>query len=121
MIKTNKEFLNNDAYLALADRPARETLQVFEIDAQTADASGGEPIFALDGTPLGQVTSGAYGYSVDKSLALGYVKAGALKPGETVHIYVLGRPHTARMLETPPFDPEGERLRGVTEHMEPAQ
>lgn len=121
LIKTGKEFLNKDAYLALADRPARETLQVFEVDATTADASGGEPIFALDGTPLGQVTSGAYGYSVDKSLALGYVKAGALKPGETVHIYVLGRPHTARMLETPPFDPDGARLRGVAVHMEPAQ
>ena len=41
------------------------------IDAAEADASGGEPIFLPDGTPVGQVSSGAYGYSVGMSLALG--------------------------------------------------
>ncbi|MEL7131470.1 MAG: FAD-dependent oxidoreductase [Pseudomonadota bacterium] len=121
LIRTDKAFLNKDAYLALADRPARETLEMFEIDADMADAAGGEPIFLPDGTPVGQVTSGAYGYSVAKSLALGYVKAGAVQPGNTVHISVLGRPHTARMLAQPPFDPEGLRLRGRTRSMEPAQ
>jgi hypothetical protein len=60
---------------------------------------------------VGQVSSGGYGYSVGKSLALAYLKAGRVAPGETVHVAILGRPHTARRLAEAPFDPEGLRLR----------
>jgi len=81
------------------------------IDAKNADASGGEPIFLPDGTPVGQVTSGAYGYSVGMSLALGYVKAGTAKSGDALTVAILGQPHPAVLLERPPFDPEGRRLR----------
>ena len=121
LIKTDKDFLNKDAYLALADKAPRETLEIFEIDATTADASGGEPIFLPDGTPIGQVTSGAYGYSVGKSLALGYVKTGSVKPGDTVDIAVLGQSHRATLLGAAPFDPDGARLRDIQPAMEPAQ
>ena len=121
LIKTDKDFLNKSAYMALADKAPRETLEIFEIDATSADASGGEPIFLTDGTPVGQVTSAAYGYSVGKSLALGYVKAGTVIPGQEVHIAVLGRPHTARMLPEAPFDPAGLRLRDQTQELQPAQ
>ena len=85
---------------------------MIEIEAVEADATGGEPVFLPDGTPLGQVSSGAYGYSVGKSLALGYVKADLAKPGDEVSVAVLGRPHRGWLLERPPFDPEGLRLRG---------
>ena len=76
--------------------------------ASNADATGGEPIFKGE-TGIGRVTSGAYGYSVGMSLALGYVKGA--EPGDEVHVMVLGRPHRARILEYPPFDPDGARLR----------
>ncbi|MEL6314349.1 MAG: glycine cleavage T C-terminal barrel domain-containing protein, partial [Pseudomonadota bacterium] len=75
-----------------------------------ADATGGEPIF-FDGEGVGRVTSGAYGYSVEMSLAMGYVKAGTAKAGDEVYVMVLGQPHKARVLAEPPFDPKGERLR----------
>ena len=65
-----------------------------------------------DGTPVGRVTSGAYGYHVEKSLALGYIKAGTVKAGDAVDVYILGAPHRAVMLAEPPFDAKGERLRG---------
>ncbi|RMA42020.1 GcvT family protein [Rhodophyticola porphyridii] len=113
LIKLDKDFLHKDAYLALAGTPPRETLSIFEIDAvNDADASGGEPIFLPDGTGVGRVTSGAYSAHTGKSLALGFARAGTAQPGDIVEIHVLGRPHKARMLATPPFDPEGLRLRG---------
>ena len=121
LIKADAAFLNRDAWLALRDRAPRETLEVFEIDAAEADASGGEPIFLADGTPVGQVTSGAYGHSVGKSLALGYLKTGAAGPGDTLEIAVLGRPHIARLLQAAPFDPDGLRLRDRAPVPEPAQ
>jgi dimethylglycine dehydrogenase len=76
--------------------------------ASNADATGGEPIFK-DGVGIGRVSSGAYGYHVGKSLALAFVKHG--RPGDEVEVMVLGRPHRAVILDRPPFDPEGTRLR----------
>jgi len=112
LIKLDKgDFLNRAAYEKIAQEPARESLIMLEVDAKEADATGGEPIFLQDGTPAGHVTSGAYGYSVDKALALGFLKTGMGKPGDTVSVAILGRPHDAVVLERPPFDPEGQKLR----------
>ena len=110
LIKMDKEFLNKAAYAALSKNTPRETLSIVEVlDVDNADASGGEPIFLPDGTPVGRVTSGTYGYTVGKSLALGFLKNVA--PGTEVDVMILGRPHRGVVLEHPPFDPSGERLR----------
>ncbi len=111
LVKTDKNFLNKTAYMAIKDTPPREILSIFEVEAGNADATGGEPIFLKDGTPVGRVTSGAFGYSVGKSLALGFLKAGTAKPGDTVDIFILGQPHKAVLLAEPPFDPAGKNLR----------
>ena len=112
LIKMDKgDFLNRDAYAAIAAEPAREQLVMMSVKAVNADATGGEPILLPDGTPIGQVTSGAYGYSVDMSLALGFIKCGSAKAGDRLSVAVLGRPHDAILLDRPPFDPEGRRLR----------
>ena len=121
LVKPAKDFLNKPAWEAIAERPPRETLELLEIDATTADASGGEPVFDARGRPIGQVSSGGYGYAVGKSLALAYLKAGAAAPGETVEVAILGRPHAARVLAEPPFDPAGARLRDRAPAAEPAQ
>ncbi|MCZ4354606.1 FAD-dependent oxidoreductase [Roseovarius aestuarii] len=111
LVKGGKEFLNKAAWLEIAEKPEREKIVMLEIETETADATGGEPIFLPDGTPIGQVSSGAYGYSVDKSLAIGYVKAKHFEVGRRVHVAILGRPHTAQILAEPAFDPSGARLR----------
>ena len=79
-------------------------------EAVTADATGNEPIFDLQGKPAGKVSSGAYGYHVDQSLALAYLRPD-IPAGAELHVMVLGRPHRARLLEGTAFDPEGKRLR----------
>ncbi|WP_109464443.1 GcvT family protein [Albibacillus kandeliae] len=113
LCKLDKPFLNRDAAAKAMAETAREHLVILALDeadtvASNADATGGEPIF-MNGTGIGRVSSGAYGYSVGMSLALGYVKGAA--PGDQVDVMVLGRPHKARILDAPPFDPEGARLR----------
>ena len=111
LIKLDKEFLNKAAYAALKDKAPRETLQVIEVleTPMSADATGGEPIFKPDGTPVGRVTSGAYGYTVGKSLALGYISNSIA--GDEVDVLILGVPHRGIILAQPPFDPSGEKLR----------
>ncbi len=113
LCKMGKDFLNKAAVAETMANAAREQLVLLALDgadtdASNADATGGEPIFK-DGKGIGRVTSGTYGYSVGMSLALGFVKDAA--PGDEVEVMVLGRPHKARILEEPPFDPKGERLR----------
>ncbi|RBW58726.1 FAD-dependent oxidoreductase [Ruegeria sp. A3M17] len=114
LCKFGKDFLNKNAAEVVLAKPAREQLVLLHLDeadttASNADATGGEPI-SKDGRGIGRVTSGAYGYSVGMSLALGFV-TGA-KPGEEVEVMVLGQPHKATILSEPPFDPKGKILRG---------
>ena len=110
LIKIDKDFLNKVSYLKVKDNVPREMLSLIEVlDVTNADASGGEPIFLPDGTPVGRVTSGTYGYSVEKSLALGYLKDVA--PGTPVDVMILGKPHRGVVLAEPPFDPAGTKLR----------
>ena len=114
LCRMDKTFLNSAALEGVIGRAPRERLVLMALDegdvtASNADATGGEPIFQ-GGEGVGRVTSGAYGYWVGQSLALGYVAAG-VGPGEAVEVMVLGRPHRAKILHEPPFDPGGVRLR----------
>ena len=112
LIKLDKNFLNKEAYLKISNTLPRESLTMFEVDVtDNADANGGEPIFLADGTPVGRVTSGSYGYTVGKSLAIGYAREGVVRAGDRVEIFILGKPHAATVLDKPPFDAGGERLR----------
>ena len=120
LCRNEADFLNKPAWEAIKDNAPREHMRMLEIDATTADAVGGEPVFLPDGTPAGQVSSGGYGYTVGKSLAIAYLMAGTAQPGDTVHVAILGGAVPARVLAEPPFDPQGARLRG-TVAMEPAQ
>ncbi len=113
LCKLDKAFLNKPVCAKVLANPVRENLVLLELDgaqtdASNADATGGEPIFK-DGQGIGRVTSGAYGYSVGKSLALGFVSGAAA--GDRVQVMVLGQPHDAIILDKPPFDPDGQRLR----------
>ena len=111
LIKLDKEFLHKQAYLAIKCNPPREILSIVEIlDVTVADATGGEPIFDKAGNGVGRVTSGTYGYGVNKSLALCYLKNVA--PGDELDVMILGIPHRAVVLAEPPFDPTGAKLRG---------
>ncbi|MEZ5480469.1 MAG: FAD-dependent oxidoreductase [Thiolinea sp.] len=113
LIKLDKpEFLGREAYLVLKDRQPRFRLVMLKVDVDTADATGGEPIFLADGTPVGQVSSGAYGHSVGASLALGYIRNQYLDGNREFDVAILGKPHRAVLLDEPLFDAAGERLRG---------
>ena len=113
LCKLDKSFLNKSALQEVLQVAPRERLTLFalnakETDASWADATGGEPVFK-DGEGIGRVTSGAYGYSVGQSLAMGFV-TGA-EAGDQVDVMVLGQAQRAGILDAPPVDPEGLRLR----------
>ncbi len=86
-------------------------LTTFALDTVDADASGDEPIWH-DGRVVGWVTSGAYGYSVQRSLALGYIPAALAGAEEGFEIELIGERRKATRLPAPAFDPDGGRMRG---------
>jgi len=86
-------------------------LVTFAVDTTDADASGDEPIWH-DGKVVGWVTSGAYGYSVQRSLALGYIPAALAGADEGFEIELIGERRRATRLSGAAFDPDGGRMRG---------
>lgn len=99
---------------AIAERDGNGPAQVqvtLEIDADDADASGYEPIWA-DGERIGFVTSGAYGHHTQKSLAMALVDREKAEPGTEVSVHVVGVERAAKIIAPSPYDPEGKAMRG---------
>ena len=87
-----------------------------EIDVTDADAMGSEPVFlpgnsASSGEMIGRATSGCFGHSIGKSLALAYVKKGNGEIGTELEVEILGERCPARVINESPCDPENKNLR----------
>ena len=66
---------------------------------------------AADGTIVGRVTSGGYGYAVGASIALAYVPSRTPEPGTAVAVDIFGDWVAAEVRAEPLYDPKGERVR----------
>jgi glycine cleavage system aminomethyltransferase T len=71
---------------------------------------GNEPILR-NNSPIGYVTSGDYGYTVNKNIAYGYLPMEHADPGTILTIQYLGKNLSALVAEEPLFDPQMERLK----------
>ncbi len=114
MVRLDKDFIGRDAAAALRDRPPARRLVLLSMEAGTgaeaADCIGDEPIWLGDEV-VGWVTSGGYAHHSGLSLALGYVPSEHVDADGPWEIEVVGVRRPARLLDGPPFDPAGERLR----------
>ena len=82
-----------------------------DVDADDADASGYEPIWS-GGELVGFVTSGGYGHTVQKSLAMALVNTELATEGQELSVHVVGRERAARVIPPSPYDPTGKAMRG---------
>ncbi len=73
-------------------------------------ALGNEPV-RVDGEVVGRVTSGGYGYTVERSIAYAYVPA-QLDVGTSVEVDIFGEWVGGEISGEPLFDPKSERVRG---------
>ena len=83
-------------------------------DAPQADPLGSESVW-LDGTCVGSIASGGYGYGVEACLAWAYVRPDCAAPGRELEVMVLGAPRRARVLAGPVWDAENLRPRADLE------
>ena len=104
------DFIGREAAATEKASGGERRLIMLGVDAWAADAIGDEPIFH-DGKVVGWVTSGGYGHSVQKSLALGYVDKAAADATTGFQVELIGEMRAAVRLPEPAFDPSGARMR----------
>jgi dimethylglycine dehydrogenase len=105
------DFVGREA--ALADRDAEHVHKLvgLEIDSKDADAWGYEPVWCQDEL-AGYVTSGAYGHTVQKTLALAYVKTRYLgSSNDDFSVHILDERRPAAIISKAAYDPGGSRMR----------
>ena len=108
-VKLDKnDFLGREALLA-AQEPERR-LCCLVLDDPRSVALGSEPV-RVEGAAAGRVTSGGYGYSVERSIAYAYLPAGHVEPGQPVEVEIFGEWTPGEVAAEPLWDPSGERIR----------
>lgn len=129
-----RQFIGRDALLELQDAGLDERLTGLVLDSEVP-AQKGNAIYSISdistirekmftgseagdefdpetaGELVGEVTSSARGHSLDKTLALGFVRTTHTYPGAKLLVMVNDRPTVATVTATPFFDPEGVRVR----------
>ena len=114
-LKSTTPFLGRAALEAAQGKPLTKSLMTFTVEDPTAVLVGRETILR-DGQAVGYLTSGGYGYSIGKSIGLGYVRnqAGVTEPWLTAGRYALviaGAETPASLSLKPLIDPEGARIK----------
>jgi 4-methylaminobutanoate oxidase (formaldehyde-forming) len=112
---TNRPFLGREALEAVSGRPLGKRLAGFCTDDPSAVLLGRETILR-DGVPVGYLSSGGFGYTLNAGVGLGYVRNADgvsrewLEAGH-YELVVAGETVPARISLRPFFDPEGKRVR----------
>ena len=110
-VKLDKgDFVGREALVAAADSPLERALACLVLDDPRSVALGSEPV-RVDGETVGRVTSGGYGYSVERSIAYAYVPAESAEAGRRVEVEIFGEWVGGEIVEEPLWDPAGERIR----------
>ncbi|MEO1681399.1 MAG: FAD-dependent oxidoreductase [Pseudomonadota bacterium] len=107
------EFIGRAAAIQERDGngPAQKVVTL-EVEADGADASGFEPIWTGDAR-VGFVTSGGYGHTVGKSLAMAMVDTSRTEIGTDLSVHIVGVERAAKVIPPSPYDPEGRAMRAA--------
>ncbi|MCP5157450.1 MAG: FAD-dependent oxidoreductase [Ectothiorhodospiraceae bacterium] len=104
------DFVGRDALLRQRDTGVPNRFVTLACDVDDADAIGNEPLWQGD-RAVGRATAGAYGFTVGRSLALGYVRPEAAAIGTRLEIEILGERYPAEIVPESPYDPDNASLR----------
>jgi 4-methylaminobutanoate oxidase (formaldehyde-forming) len=107
-VKLDKDFLGRAALDG--GEPTRRLCCLVLADP-LAVALGNEPVRA-GGHVAGRVTSGGYGYTVERSIAYALLPAEHAEPGTPVAVEVFGDWVEGEVAAEPLLDPQGTRIRG---------
>jgi glycine cleavage system aminomethyltransferase T/glycine/D-amino acid oxidase-like deaminating enzyme len=104
-VSDEKEFIGSDSI----GEPGKR-LRCLVLSDPRSVALGNEPV-RIDGKVAGRVTSGGYGYTVERSIAYAYLPP-HVEIATAVEVDVFGVWVPGEVAREPLFDPAGERVRG---------
>jgi glycine cleavage system aminomethyltransferase T/glycine/D-amino acid oxidase-like deaminating enzyme len=124
-VKLDKEgFIGREALAEARKRGPRSRLVCIGLEDPRSVALGNEPVRIRGGGArgggsggrdageiTGRVTTGGYGYAVERSIAYAYVPPDQAEPGTAVEVEIFGRWVGGEIVSEPLFDPKGERIR----------
>jgi len=105
-----REFIGREALVRARDEDGGTRLCCLVLDDPRSVALSNEPVM-IDGQVRGRVTSGGYGYTVERSIAYAYLPAEHAAAGTEVAVEIFGEWVGGRVAREPLYDPEGERVR----------
>ncbi|MCU9836243.1 FAD-dependent oxidoreductase [Ruegeria sp. WL0004] len=106
-----QDFPGKAAILAEKQRGVKKSFVTLLVEAGDADAPYMSCLWH-DGQIVGETTSGAWGYRINASVALGMVRADLAVPGTVLEVEIYGEKCRAVVQpDAPLWDPENERLR----------
>ena len=103
-------FVGRDALVAARERGPRRRLCCLTLADPRSVALGNEPVRVGDEI-VGRVTTGGYGYTVERSIAYAYLPPEHAEPGTEVAVEIFGRWIDGVVAEEPLLDPAGARIR----------
>ncbi len=103
-------FIGRDAVVAARQRGIERRLACLVLSDPRAVTLGSEPVRIGDEV-VGRVTTGGFGFAVDRSIALAYLPVAHAEVGTAVEIEVFGDWVAAEVAAEPLWDPKGERIR----------
>ncbi|HEX8751923.1 MAG TPA: FAD-dependent oxidoreductase [Solirubrobacterales bacterium] len=114
-VKLDKEggFVGREALVEAKERGARALLRCIVLEDPRSIALGNEPVRVGGeaGEIVGRVTTGGYGYTVERSIAYAYLPPRSAEPGTAVEVEIFGSWIRGEVAQEPLFDPKGERIR----------
>jgi glycine cleavage system aminomethyltransferase T/glycine/D-amino acid oxidase-like deaminating enzyme len=114
-VKRDRSFVGSAALgvgASAAEGDPRETarrLRCLVLEDPRSVALGNEPV-RVAGEVVGRVTSGGYGYTVERSIAYAYLPTG-VEIGSQVEVDIFGEWVAGEVAREPLLDPKGERIR----------
>jgi dimethylglycine dehydrogenase len=103
-------FIGRDAAKRILEEQPKRRLAILAIADGEVDPMGNEPVLS-GGETVGRLTSGGFGFHVEHSIGLGYIRSEFAVGSRTLEVEILGERRPARVLKEPPYDPDGKRLR----------
>jgi 4-methylaminobutanoate oxidase (formaldehyde-forming) len=89
---------------------AARRLACIVLDDRRSVTLGSEPV-RVGGEVVGRVTTGGYGYAVERSIAYAYLPVALAEVGSPVEVEVFGEWIGGTVAAEPLYDPKGERIR----------
>jgi dimethylglycine dehydrogenase len=104
------DFIGHVAFTEASRKGPAEKLVAIAVDTDDVDCAGGEAVFR-DGEYIGYVTSGGYGYTLNQSLGMAYLRADVVEDDAEMEVEIIGKKYRARAVRGAPFDPAGQKMR----------